>query len=157
LWGCILHPGDFLCRIATCTKSSAKRRVFVQRLLHQKPRAREMCPSAHLYTLLRYVYCGLGWYFYLSTAPPHTGRGFQRLYPAHSFRATKKSRGPSRDPGIRSGLCQTLMSFSASVSSKNLSQLASIFWAIASSSARFWRATSAVSVSPAFSARRSRS
>src|SRR4051794_23992284 len=45
----------------------------------------------------------------------------------------------------------------ASVRSKNLSQLDSIFLAISRSSARFWRATSAVSSSPALFARRSRS
>jgi hypothetical protein len=45
----------------------------------------------------------------------------------------------------------------ASVSSRNLSQLEAIFCAIACSSARFSRATSAVSWSPAFLARRSSS
>jgi hypothetical protein len=66
--------------------------------------------------------------------------------------------GMGKDPGLLKGrLGQALMSFSARVSSKNLSQFESIFWAMASSSARFWRATSAVSVSPAFSARRSSS
>jgi hypothetical protein len=45
----------------------------------------------------------------------------------------------------------------ASVRSRNLSQLESIFRAIASSSARFSRATSAVCESPAFLAKRSSS
>ena len=52
---------------------------------------------------------------------------------------------------------QTLMPFSSKVSSRVLSQLWSILLAISSSSALFRRAASAVSVSPAFSARRSRS
>ena len=50
-----------------------------------------------------------------------------------------------------------LMLFSWRVSSNVLSQLWSMRLAISSSSARFWRATSAVSVSPALSARRSSS
>jgi hypothetical protein len=48
------------------------------------------------------------------------------------------------------------MPFSSSVRSIVLSQLASILLAISSSSARLRRATSAVSVSPALSARRSK-
>jgi hypothetical protein len=52
---------------------------------------------------------------------------------------------------------QAGMPFSCRVRSSDLSQLASIFLAISSSSERFWRAAWAVSVSPAFCAKRSSS
>ena len=71
---------------------------------------------------------------------------FRRLAP--SFCALAPFRFPDLQPQIPS---------SNSVRSKNLSHLEAIFWAIASSSARFFRATSAVSRSPARSASLSKS
>ncbi len=64
--------------------------------------------------------------------------------------------GPARS-GVNGAYYSARKPGVASVRSRNLSQLESIFRAIASSSARFSRATSAVCGSPAFLAKRSSS
>ena len=74
--------------------------------------------------------------------------------------ATNRAGTPPKDTPARpstNGAYSARTPGVASVRSRNLSQLDSIFLAIACSSARFLRATSAVSVSLAFLARRSRS
>src|SRR5215208_533802 len=74
--------------------------------------------------------------------------------------ATNRAGTPPKDTPARAGTNGAYSASTpgvASVRSRNLSQLDSIFLAIACSSARFLRATSAVSWSPAFLARRSKS
>jgi hypothetical protein len=86
------------------------------------------------------------------------GASFFPLRRAAGKRFSSRYASYTGPPYPRGGyLPQTLMPFSSRVSSTVLSQLSSILLAIASSSARFRRATSAVSGSPALSARRSRS
>src|SRR5215211_1983174 len=74
--------------------------------------------------------------------------------------ATNRAGTPPKDTPARAGTNGAYSASTpgvASVRSRNLSQLDSIFLAIVCSSARFLRATSAVSWSPAFLARRSKS
>jgi hypothetical protein len=97
-------------------------------------------------------------------AAPKSSPTTQQILPKSSLSAPSRSLPRSVPSGNSSRLSrsvvvrpQALMPFSSRVSSSVLSQLWSILLAISSSSALFWRAASAVSVSPAFSARRSRS